>query len=93
MDAKDYLIEILDFYKYKLQTGGCGMSEMNDVLHALEENMELNGSIEDFAKFYGQTEQNIRTTINRNLIDKPKRKILYPFHKFSKVIPPKWRKK
>lgn len=69
------------------------MQEMNDTLHAIEENMEIYGTIDDFAKFYDVTPQNIRATICRKLIDKPKRKLLYPFHKFAKVVPERWRKK
>ena len=92
MDAKNYLSEILGYYKYKVDNNLCTMKEMQDALHALEENMEVYGTIEDFAKFYDKTEVCIRSAISRNLIDKPKRKVLFPFHKFSKVIPPKWRK-
>lgn len=55
--------------------------------------MEVHGTISDLAKFYGVSESNIRATIARKLIAKPKRKLLYPFHKFAKVIPEKWRKK
>lgn len=92
MDIKSYLKEILLFYLYKIEKNGCTMEEMTSVLHILEENMGINGTIEDFAKFYGVSEQNVRTTISRKLIAKPKRRLLYPFQKFSKIVPDKWRK-
>lgn len=93
MDAKNLLSEILGYYKYKVDNNLCTMREMEDTLHAIENNMEIDGTISDFAKFYGKPEVNIRATISRKLIDKPKRKLLYPFHKFAKIIPDKWREK
>lgn len=91
IDAKKDLIEILDFYKFKIQSGGCTMAEINATLHALEENMDIDGTVSDFAKFYGVPEQYVRNNINRKLIAKPKRKLLYPFHLFRKIIPDSWR--
>ena len=93
MDAKNYLIEILDYYKARLVNNSCTMEEMNSVLHTLEQNIEINGTISDFATYYGKPESQIRATISRKLIAKPKRKLLYPFHKFSKIVPDSWRNK
>ena len=93
IDPKAYLIEILDYYKYKRTNGKCTIEEIKSVTSAIVENTELDGTISDFAKFYGVSETNIRATISRKLIAKPKRKLLYPFHKFAKIIPTKWRKK
>lgn len=93
IDPKAYLIEILDYYKYKLTNGKCTMNEIKSVTNAIMENTELDGTISDFANFYGVSETNIRSTINRKLIAKPKRKLLYPFHKFSNIVPDKWRNK
>ena len=91
MDGKQLLSEILAFYKYKVDNNLCTPAEIDAASKVLQENMEMYGSISDFAKFYGVTEQNVRTTINRRLIAKPVRKVLYPFHKFLKVVPDKWR--
>ena len=93
MDPKQYLIEILDYYKYKLTNGKCTMDEIKSVTNAIVENTELDGTISDFAKFYRVSETNVRATIARKLIAKPKRKLLYPFHKFARIIPERWRKK
>ena len=60
---------------------------------ALESNMEIYGTISDFANFYGVSESNVRANIARKLFAKPKRVLLYPFHKFMKIIPESWRKK
>lgn len=93
MDASKILSEILGYYKYKVDNNLCTMDEMNDALKALENNMEIHGTIDDFANFYDVSPTNIRATISRKLLAKPKRKVLYPFHKFAKIIPDKWRTK
>ena len=93
MDANKLLSEILGFYKYKVDNNLCTMDEMNDAIKSLENNMEIHGTISDFANFYGVSESNVRASIARKLIAKPKRVLLYPFHKFVKIIPEKWRKK
>lgn len=92
MDSKNYLIEIIDFYKYKLTNDLCTMEEINSVAKAIEENLEVYGTISDFAKFYGVNETTVRTNIFRKMFAKPKRKLLYPFHKFARIVPSKWRK-
>lgn len=93
MDANKLLSEILGFYKYKVDNNLCTMDEMNDAIKALESNMQIHGTISDFARFYGVSESNVRASIARKLFAKPKRILLYPFHKFIHVIPDSWRKK
>ena len=93
MGVKEVLSEILAYYKYKVDNGLCTMEEMESAKKALEEGMEIYGTIEDFAKFYDKTPVNVRVAINRKMIAKPKRKVLYPFHEFLKVVSDKWRKK
>ena len=92
MDAKELLAEILDFWKYKLDHNDCTMSDAESVSKILIENLELDGSIKDFAEFYGVSESNVRATISRKVFAKPKRKVLYPFQALAKVVTDKWRK-
>lgn len=92
IDAKQELLEILDFYKYRIQNG-CTMGEINSTLKMFENQMNLDGTIEDFANFYGKSKTAVSSQIKRNLIAKPKKNVtLYPFHKFRKIIPDSWRK-
>ena len=86
------LSEILAYYQHKLDNNLCTMEEIDSAIRALEENMVVYGSIEDFADFYGTSQSNVRSVISRKLFAKPKRKLLYPFHKFIKIVPDKWRK-
>lgn len=93
MDAKQILSEILAYYKYKVDNDLCTMAEMESAQKALTENMQIYGTIDDFANFYGVSPGNVRATISRKLLAKPIRRVFYPFHKFLKIIPTKWRKK
>lgn len=92
MEPKDYIIESLEFYIKRLKTNSCTMEEMNAAARFLENESAVGGTIRDFAEFYGQSEQNVRTVISRKLIAKPKRKVIYPFNAFRKVVPDKWKK-
>lgn len=92
MDAKDILSEMLAYYKYKVDNNLCTMAEIESAKKAIENNMEIYGTIEDFSKFYDVPQVNVRATINRKLISKPIRRVFYPFHKFLKIVPTKWRK-
>ena len=93
MDAKQILSEMLAYYKYKVDNDLCTMAEIESAQKALTENMEIYGTIDDLAKFYGTSPGNVRATISRKLIAKPIRRVFYPFHKFLKIVPAKWRKK
>ena len=92
IDSADYLIEILEFYIYKLKGGKCTKEEIDSATRLMQENMKSYGTISDFAKFYEVPETTVRTTIFKKLFAKPKRVLLYPFHEFSKIVPEKWRK-
>lgn len=91
MDAKRYLHDMLSFFQYKLDNNLCTMEEIESVSKTLQENLQVSGTIKDFAKFYNKPEVNVRVAIHNKLLDKPKRVVLYPFQKFAKVVSEKWR--
>lgn len=92
--VKDILIEILDYYRNKVNNDLCTMEEINSVTKVLEENMTISGTIGDFAEFYGKSKDAVNSVIKNRLTQKPKRNVvLYPFHAFSKIIPASWRTK
>lgn len=93
MDGKNILSEMLSFYKYKVDNNLCTPEEIESASRVLQENMEMYGTIKDFAKFYDTTESHVRATIARKLLAKPKRVVLYPFHKFLKIVPKKMRER
>lgn len=93
MQGDNILSEILGYYKYKVDNNLCTQEEIKNAEKALMENMEVYGSIKDFAEYFDKPEVNIRVAINQKLIAKPKRVVLYPFHQLLKVVPDKWRKR
>ena len=94
MDAlKNNLSEILGYIKYKVDNNLCTPEELDSVCRMAKENLELNGTIEDLARFYNVPESKVRNTINRKMIEKPKRRVYYRFLSFMKIVPQKWREK
>lgn len=92
MDTKEILLEILDYYTKKVKTNQCTISEMDSVVKTLENNMEISGTMDDFAQFYNKSKTAVHSVIKRYMIPTPTRKVLYPFHVFRKIKPPKWNK-
>ena len=93
MDAlKHNLSEILGYIKYKLDNDLCTQEEIESVSRMVQENLELHGTIEDIARFYDVPESKVRNTINRKMVEKPKRRVYYRFLSFMKIVPEKWRK-
>ena len=90
VDIKEELLRLLDYYKEQLMCGGCTMNAMLTFYKFLVENIDVVGTVEDFAKFYGVSESKVRHTISRYMVEKPKRRVFYPFHPFTKIIPRKW---
>lgn len=93
MDAlKNNLSELIGYIKYKIDNDLCTPEEIESVSKMVIENLELYGTIEDMAKFYGVQESKVRNTINRKMLEKPKRRVYYRFLSFMKIVPEKWRK-
>ena len=92
IDLREEMKQILRFYEQRLDH--CTMGEMKAFNHALIEHMEIDGTIDDFAEFYGKSKDAVNSVIKRRMFQKPKRNVvLYPFHAFHKIIPNSWRKK
>ena len=66
------------------------MEELESVAKVLSENLNVIGTVDDFAKFCNQSEGNVRHVINRKVLDKPKRRVYYRFLPFIKNVPTKW---
>ena len=91
--GKRLLLEFLDFLRYKVDNDLMTMEEIESASRMLQENMKAYGTIKDFAGFYNTSESHIRATIARKLLAKPKRVVLYPFHKFMEIVPKNLREK
>ena len=91
INLKEELRAILRFYDKRLDS--CTMQELKSAYRMFAENMELDGTADDFAEFYGKSKDAVFGVIKRNMFQKPKRNVvLYPFHVFRKIIPQSWRK-
>ena len=88
--VKKNLKEAFQFGIYKLDNNLCTPAELRSLERMVEGNLEMDASIKEIAGFFGKPEVNVRVVINQKLIAKPKRKVLYPFIKFLKVVPKKW---
>lgn len=93
MDAKELINQTLDFYKYKINNDLCTMEEMRSVSEMLQKNINIIGTVEDFADFCDMPEQAVRNVISRKVPGKPKRRVYYKFLPFLKNIPANWLKK
>lgn len=89
---KKILIEILDFYRYKLDNDKCTAEDMKTVFNALDNGVVCETTIKDLADFYGQSESNVRNVLSRNIVEKPKRKVAYNFISACRILPQKWKK-
>lgn len=89
---KQLLLEILDYYRYKITNDKCTQDDMKSVYKVLSENVTSQATIKDIAEFYNQSESNVRNVICRNFIEPPQRRVHYDFHSFIKFIPKSWRK-
>lgn len=89
--GKRILSEILSYLKYKVDNDLLTMDEVESMSKAVEENLTVLGTADDFARFYGQPRTNISSVINRRLIAKPIRRVYYSFKAFRKIVPDKWK--
>lgn len=88
---KKIILEVLDFIRYKVENDRLTMSDAESIARTISSNLELEGTIEDLASFYKVQESRVRNTINRKMIQKPKRRVYYRFLSFMKIAPEKWR--
>lgn len=92
MDDKTIINEVLDFLKFKVNSGSCTPEELRNLSDILTERLDTIGTVEEISEFLGVPQQNLRTMINRKVSDKPKRRVYYRFMSIMKNIPEKWLK-
>ncbi len=90
--AKKIVLEFLAFIRYKIKNDLLTMQEIESLAKMLEQNLDISGTVEDLAKFYGVSEHQVRNNINRKLLSKPQRRVHYRVWDFMKIAPGKWRK-
>lgn len=88
---KKKLIEILDFYRYKIENDKCTDEDMKSAFDLLSKNVVVDATIDDISSFYAQSGSNVRNVICRKYIGRPKRRVFYNFVKFCKIAPKSWK--
>ena len=88
--GKKILSDFLGFLKYKVDNDQLTVEEEQAMLRILERDLPLSGTADDLARYYRQTPGNVRAVINRRMSSKPKRRVMYSFLDFSRVVPDKW---
>lgn len=89
--VRKILSDCLGFLKYKVDNNKLTLDEEQAFVKLIEENIPVSGTSRDFAEYYKQSPINVRCVISRKMLDKPVRKVLYPFLSFARKIPSSWR--
>lgn len=93
MRAKELVLEFLKYCIFRVQNDECTQEELSDVVDRLGEEMNVLGTREDFSRFYGQSDGNVRNVLARRYIpenQKPRKRVLYRFGWFSRQVPSSW---
>ena len=88
--CKRIALEFLDYIRFKIESGSLSMEEVESIAKAMENEMDLTGTADDFARFYGKTKTNVTTVIDRRMLPKPRRIVIHSFNAFRKVVPKSW---
>ncbi|MBO4718961.1 MAG: hypothetical protein J5658_03705 [Prevotella sp.] len=88
--AREALSEMFDFLAYKVRNGAMTLEEMDSVMRLFSECSSPKATVRELSRFYGQTEDNIRHIIHRNMMPKPVRKVYYDFLSFCRFVPKRW---
>ena len=93
MDAKNELLEYLDFVKFRVEKNGCTKDEIDSWTRLVTENIDAKGTLDDLSEFYGKSKDAVSSVIKRRMIEKPERNVvLYRFNTFQKLVPASWRR-
>lgn len=77
--GKQVLLEFLDYLHFKIENDLLTMEEIETLVHFIDNDLTVLGTIDDFASFYKQSRTNVSSVIHRRLIEKPVRKVYYSF--------------
>ena len=88
--SKRLLLETIDFLRYKIENETLTAGECASLARLVAQSLELSGTAEDFARFFGKSTNNVKVVICRKLDCKPARRVLYPFARFCEVVPETW---
>lgn len=84
-------IKLLLAFAYKqADDGSCTHESLVRMRNVLADALNVDASISDLSKHFGQSESNVSNVIARHMVSKPKRKVFYKFSDFLKIAPKSW---
>ena len=83
-------MEFLDFIRFKIENDSLTVEDADSIARTIQCNLFLAGTTEDFARFYGKSKTNVTTVIDRKMLSRPKRAVLYSFNEFRCAVPSSW---
>lgn len=90
MDIKKELCNVIEFLHWQVEHDKCTEEELESMKHVIEKELKVDATISDIAQHFQQSESNVRNVINRRMVDKPKRSVLYNFVSFLRIVPKNW---
>ena len=89
---RDAIADFLGMLAHKARTGQLTDDDAAVLFRAIREAGGIRATVRDLAGFYGQSENNVRHVINRNLLPAPERRVYHDFSAFRKRVPASWTK-
>jgi hypothetical protein len=89
--VKEALADMLDVLSYKVRHGSMNVSDARAILDIILQGGGVRATAKELAGYYGQSEDNVRHVIHRNLLPAPERRVYYDFGAFRDAVPEKWR--
>lgn len=90
--GKKIVLEFLDYLRFKVENDRLTLEDTEAIARVFESSLDLTGTADDFAKFYGKSKTNVTTVIDRKMLSKPKRLVSYKFREFQRARPSSWDK-
>lgn len=88
--GKRIALEFLDFLRFKVENDSLTMEEVESIAKTFEESVNLTGTADDFARFYGKSKTNVTTVIDRKMMSRPRRLVVHSFNEFRRNKPASW---
>jgi hypothetical protein len=88
--ARKILSDFLGFLKDKVDHDALTLEDEQALADFIVRNLHLSATCEDLARYYGKTPENVRAVIHRRLLSKPRRRVLYSFFDFCRIVPDSW---
>lgn len=93
---KQFVLDILDYMRGEVENDKCTPQQLQSVADFAKTELKAQGTIDDIAKFYGQSRNNVSNVISRRPIPKdkkPQRRVLYDIGWIASIVPQSWHNK